>query len=117
MFIASGSTRFAKIFRDDHLTQVDCLILCDPELKSYQAMGWQKSLLALFNPATLLRGAGAFRQGYRQSAVVQGDPLQNGGLLVTDQAGHSLYQYASTGPGDHPEIEKVLQVLKSHPQN
>lgn len=99
--MSTGSAQFARAFREDHLQGVECTLLCDPEGESFGALGFRRNLRDLLQPTVLLRAVRAWTAGYRQSSL-QGDALQNGGVVRTDGAGAIVYFYASQGPGDHP---------------
>ena len=80
---------------------MDCVILVDPERRTYQALGLQRSWRGLFHWKVLWRALTLLLQGARQGEV-QGDAFQNGGVLITDATGLIVYRYASKWAGDHP---------------
>lgn len=101
MLIGNGTPDQARRFRQEFLADSNCVLLCDPELLSYRAMGMRRNWGSLLHPLVLLRALVVLLQGFRQGAV-QGDPFQNGGVLITDAKGDILYRYLSSRAGDHP---------------
>jgi hypothetical protein len=43
---------------------------------------------------------------------MQGDALQQGGVLVIAPDGTLVFRFASRVSGDHPEVERVLSAVK-----
>lgn len=85
-------------------------IWVDPERRSYDALGFSRSLGSTFSFASLRHGRRAWGSGNRQSRT-QGDPWQQGGALIVQPSGEVTYRYASAAAGDHPEVSAVLAAL------
>src|SRR5690606_34517699 len=88
----------------------DVTVLVDPGLKAYEAAGLKRSVGALLRPSVLGNAWRALRAGHGQG-LTQGDPWQQGGVLVVGQGGDLRYAYVSQAPGDHPPLEDVLAAL------
>jgi hypothetical protein len=83
----------------------------DPRRESYRHLGFVRSWKALLDPRTFRFGLRAFRKGFRQGPT-QGDPHQQGGVLVVEAGGKPVYGYASEVPGDMPPTEEVLAAAR-----
>ena len=106
--VGSGQPNFARAFRED--LNLDCPILLDPELRAYAAAGLRRDMRSTFNLKALGHGFRALRGGFRQEGI-QGDPWQQGGVLVINPAGTVLFQHVSEAAGDHPDPARVVAAL------
>jgi len=109
IFVGNGGPRHAKAFRA-HFAP-DSLVLTDPKLTSYRAIGARQGLLKTLGPQTWGSALRAWRRGARQSAV-QGHPFQQGGVLVMAPGDRVAYEYLSRAAGDHPAVADVLDALQ-----
>jgi AhpC/TSA antioxidant enzyme len=106
---------FAAAFRREHLADDARLqVLCDPQGASYRALALTRGVWSILDPRVMARGLAAWRAGFRQ-AQVQGDPLQNGGVLVVNATGVICYRQASRFAGDHPDPHAVLRAVERCP--
>ena len=85
-------------------------ILTDPSRDSYRALGMRRGVAATFNPTSLLSGVGAALRGNRQTSV-EGDPWQQGGLLLLGPGGQVLRLQRNRSAGDRPDLDKALRAL------
>jgi dehydrogenase/reductase SDR family protein 12 len=108
VIVGNGSQYFAAAFREDF--NLDCPVLCDPELLAYRAAGLRRGRVEILSPRLVLNVARAWRSGARQSGV-QGDPWQLGGVFVIRAGGALVYRHASQEAGDHPSPEAVIEAL------
>lgn len=108
--IGNGSPSFIAGFRDE--TGWAGPIYVDPSLEVYKAAGLKRGVLKTFNPAAAWRSIGTLRRGIRQGRT-QGDPWQQGGVLVVAPSGDVLYTHASEGPGDNASADEILTALRS----
>ncbi|MFT5686884.1 MAG: hypothetical protein ACI8RZ_007841 [Myxococcota bacterium] len=111
IFISTGSSHFARAFRQDFSVTVP--ILLDPSRQSYQLLGMVRGLSATFSGKTVVAGRRALKAGFRQGRT-QGDPWQQGGVLVIRPDGSVPYRYLSSGAGDHPPPQEVIAALEEH---
>jgi len=109
--IGNGSPSFIEGFREN--TGWHGPIYTDPSLEVYKVAGLKRGVLATLSPIKgVLRGVGAMRRGFRQGRT-QGDPWQQGGVLVIDKSGDVLWTHASEGPGDNASADQILAALHS----
>ena len=106
VFIGSGNTAMAADFRQQLKLEVPVWV--DPKRITYTHLGFKHSLSSVLSPSVLLNGLRAFRAGFRQGAT-QGDPWQQGGVLVVRRGGALEYGFASAVAGDHPPIDLVMK--------
>lgn len=106
--VGNGTPRMAAAFRAEQ--QVTFPVLVDPGLAAYKAAGLKRGVLTTFSPATVVRGIGAWRGGFRQGAT-QGDPWQQGGAFVLERGGAVRYAFVSDAAGHHPPPDELLAAL------
>jgi AhpC/TSA antioxidant enzyme len=108
--IGNGSPSFIDGFREE--TGWRGPIYVDPSLEVYKAAGLKRGVLRTFSPAAALRSIGTLSRGVRQGRT-QGDPWQQGGVLVISRSGDVLWSHASAGPGDNASAEQILSALRA----
>jgi len=106
--VGNGRAEQARQFSEEQ--SLPFALYTDPTRESYERAGLRRGLASSFGVGVVRRGLAALREGYRQGAV-QGDPLQQGGVLVVAPGGTVLYQYVSEEAGDHPPIDAILHAL------
>jgi hypothetical protein len=85
----------------------------DPELKTYQLLGFNRSRLSvLLDPRGAPHAARALARGFMQGRTA-GDPNQHGGVVVVKKGGEPVYAYASKVAGDMPPTDEVLQKARA----
>jgi hypothetical protein len=105
-FVGSGNALMAADFREQQ--QLEVPVLVDPKRVTYSQLGFTHSYGMLFNPRVWLNGLRATRAGFRQGKT-QGDPWQQGGVLVVRRGGALEWGYASATAGDHPPLDAVFE--------
>jgi hypothetical protein len=76
----------------------------------YDAAELVRGLTTTFNPRAGLNALRAIKGGFRQGRT-QGDPNQQGGVLVVATSGEIKFHYISKVAGDHPDVDRVLEAL------
>ncbi len=97
VFVGPGSAAMAKDFARTHALGVP--VLCDPERRLFAAAGMRRGLWTVLRLATLRSALRAFFAGHRQ-AKVQGDPMQQGGVLVLAADGKVVHAQRDCAAGD-----------------
>ena len=110
MVISFETIESSKKYLDD--TSLDWPVLVDDAKKLYQYFGmgeagfWDiwgyRTWLAYFKEITRGRSP---RKGH-------GDIQQRGGNVILDPAGIVRLHHIGNGPGDRPEVEHLLQVIR-----
>lgn len=108
MVIGNGSPVQAGFFAEDQ--HLEGSVFTDPERVTYRALGMREGLRSALKLRLLKNTARAYAKGFRQTRV-EGDPLQQGGVLVVDGTGRITFSYISETAGDHPTLEAVLTAL------
>ena len=107
--VGNGAPGFIPAFRE--ATKFPGPIYSDKKREAYAAAALTRGVgRTLLHPRALLAGVRAFAKGFRQGAT-QGDPWQQGGVLVIDSSGEVLYHYASAFSGDHPPDAAILDAV------
>lgn len=106
VFIGNGTAEMARDFQAfmeiPHLT-----VWTDPRRQTYRHLGFKRGWRSVLDGAALRYSLRAMRAGFRQGKT-QGDPIQQGGVLVVKQGGELVYGYASASAGDHPPTDEVV---------
>jgi AhpC/TSA antioxidant enzyme len=108
--IGNGSPSFIAGFRDE--TGYTGALYTDPSLATYRAAELVRGVLTTLDPRSLGGALRAFRRGQRQGRT-QGDPWQQGGVLVIDVTGEVVWHHASARPGDNASASEIVGALRS----
>jgi hypothetical protein len=104
--IGNGSPNFIEGFRNDTGYTGD--LFTDPSLKSYQLLNFRNSVTSLLGFKTIKSALHAISTGYLQKGI-QGDALQQGGVVVIDSDGEPVYFYADSEAGNHASLNEIIQ--------
>jgi hypothetical protein len=108
--VGSGTPNFIAGFRET--TGFPGRILSDPTLSAYKAAGMKRGLLRTINPLVAVYGVRALARGNMQGRT-QGDPTQQGGVLVILPGGGIAYEHHSSMAGDNAPAEDVVAALEA----
>ena len=106
--IGNGSPSFVAGFRAQ--TGYDGSLYTDPSLAVFEAAQLERGAARTLDPRSLGRTFGAFARGHRQGRV-QGDPWQQGGVLVVAPGGEVKWHYISERPADRPSAAQIAAAL------
>ncbi len=106
--IGNGTPNFIAGFREQ--TKYDGPVYTDPSLAAYRAAELKRGVARTFDPRALGKTVSAFVQGHRQGRT-QGDPWQQGGVLVVEPSGEVRFHHASERPGDNATVDQILAAL------
>ena len=107
--IGNGTPNFIAGFRET--TSWRGTIYTDPSLEAFELAGMKRGVLKTLNPLGALRSLATLGRGIRQGRT-QGDPWQQGGVLVITQAGEVVWSHESGGPGDNATVDQILAGLR-----
>ncbi|GJQ11338.1 hypothetical protein GpartN1_g3129.t1 [Galdieria partita] len=102
--VGQGSWQEARNFKA--LTNFPGDVYTDPELKTYEALEFTRSVKSFLQPGLLVRAYAAFREGLHQGPV-QGKAFQNGGVIVA-KGDKVFLQYKDPAPGKHVSTQHIL---------
>lgn len=108
-FIGSGTPAMAEDFKQS--LGLDVPVFTDPSRRTYAQLGFKRGVLSVVSPAVLASALRAWRAGFRQ-AKTQGDPVQQGGVVVVRAGGAPEYGFASAEAGDHPPLDVVMDAAR-----
>lgn len=113
VFVGNGSVNQAKrFFTDKKLPREGVSVVTDPERESFRAADMNRGYVRTFlNPGSIRAYAQAKESGHRITGLF-GDLTQLGGLLVTRPPAHFVYFHKSTHAGDHPDMKRVLEIVR-----
>jgi len=106
--VGNGTPAMAKGFAEKH--GLEGAVYTDPDRVTYRALGMARKLGATFSTKVLKGAARALKGGFRQERL-QGDPWQQGGVLIVSGDGDLVYEYLSETAGDHPPVSELLDAL------
>lgn len=107
--IGNGSPSFIEGFRDE--TKFDGPVYTDPSLATYKAAQLKRGVAKTFDPRGLFGAVKAFADGRRQGKT-QGDPWQQGGVLVVAPSGEIKWHHASERSGDNASAAAIVSALR-----
>lgn len=96
--IGNGETRYMNGFR--RKSRYDGPLYTNPSLSVYEALELRRGFRSTFRASTILRGIAAGARGFRQTKT-QGDPWQQGGILVVGTDGDIALLFRSDYAGHH----------------
>ncbi len=97
VFVGTGTPAMAAAFAREAAGVHP--VLCDRTRAAFAAARMPRGLASVLHPRALLNAWRALRDGFRQSRV-QGDPWQQGGVLVFDGEGALLHAAVDAVAGD-----------------
>jgi peroxiredoxin len=109
--VGTGAPHFARAFQEE-LGLGDVRMISDVDGRAYRLAGFRRGAGTLFSPAAIWNYVSAFLTGYSFRGM-QGDGLQQGGVLVIRPGGEVVYRYESRRSGDHPDPSAIVAALRS----
>jgi AhpC/TSA antioxidant enzyme len=107
--IGNGSPSFIAGLREH--TGWTGAVYTDPSLAAYRAAQLERGVLRTLDPRGYGKALRAMAAGQRQGRT-QGDPWQQGGVLVVGKDGRVLWQHASARAGDNAAPAQILAALR-----
>jgi peroxiredoxin len=108
--VGTGGPSFAKAFQKD-LGISDVEVYIDSARRAYDLAGFRRDVSGLVHPRAVWNYLRAFFSGHRYKGM-QGDALQQGGVLVVALDGALVFRFVSKVSGDHPEAEQVVAAVR-----
>jgi hypothetical protein len=108
LFVGSGTPAMAKDFQATHGGPHP--VFSDSGRKLFQAAGMARRLGSTLHWRLVKNAFRALRSGFRQQGV-QGDPWQQGGVLVFAADGELLHQQYDKAAGDVIDLDAVLAAV------
>ena len=108
VLVGNGTLEQARAFQDRYAPGV--AVYTDPSLRAYAALGLRRGVAATLGPASAVAFVRAHARGHRQGAI-EGDPWQQGGLVLMAPGGRALYVQRNRHAGDRPDVDGALAAL------
>lgn len=112
LFVGTGTPAMAKDFQATHGGRHP--VFSDSGRALFAAAGMQRRLGTTLHWRLVKNMFRALRGGFRQTKV-QGDPWQQGGVLVFDAGGQLRHQQYDGAAGDVIDLDAVMAALGSSP--
>jgi hypothetical protein len=106
--IGNGGPSFLAGFREQ--TGWDGPLYTDPSLTVYRAAGLKRGMTRTFHPFALGGTIRALARGARQGRT-QGDPWQQGGVIVVARDGRVRWHHAADHSADNPSADDIAAAL------
>lgn len=107
--ISNGAPHYIQGFRED--TGYTGEIYTDPSLESYRLLHFKKSYWSLVGVQSMKEMIRASTSGYHQ-LLIQGEPDQQGGVVVIDTNATVHYFYKNKEAGDHAPLEQIIEAYQ-----
>ena len=108
VFVGTGTPAMAADFARQHAGPHP--VLSDVARRAFQAAGMRRTWRSTLHWRLVANAWRALRRGHRQGRV-QGDPWQQGGVLVFAADGQILHQQYDAVGGDEIDLDAVVAVL------
>jgi hypothetical protein len=109
-FVGNGRPDQAAAFASHEVP--GCTVLTDPSRQTYKAMGMIRGVLPTLGPGSAAAAVGAALRGHRQTTL-EGDPWQQGGLVLVGRDSRILFLQRNRSAGDRPDLEGALAALSA----
>ena len=108
-FVGNGRPDMARHFAEKEVP--GATVLTDPSLDTYRALGMRRGVAETLSLRSSVSAVGALLRGNMQTRT-QGDPWQQGGLMVLDRQGRILFLQRNRDAGDRPDLDAALKTLR-----
>ncbi len=108
--ISNGPPHFIGPFRED--TGYEGPLYTDPSRKSYRLLGFKRGMMYMGGLKSMKETLRAVTTGHAVLKV-EGDTLQQGGVVVIGPDNDVLFLYRNEETGDHAPMEDVLEAYTS----
>lgn len=96
----------------EKLADLPVTIVTDPSLETFKLAELERSILATIGPSAIRAAMRARKQGYRQVSI-EGDKLQQGGILLLDESGAAVFYHRNDNLGDHADSAAVVAAARA----
>ncbi len=110
VFVGTGAPLMAASFAREHANGLP--VLSDPTRRAFALAGMRRGLWTVVRLGAILNMLRALLAGHRQTKV-QGDPWQQGGVVVLDAQGLLVHRQVDRAAGDAIDWAKVVSAVPS----
>lgn len=108
VFVGTGTAPMAAAFAREHADGLP--VLGDPTKRVFELAGMRRGLGTVLRFGMVRNLLRALRRGHRQTKV-QGDPWQQGGVLVLDGNGAVVHRQVDRAAGDAIDWARVVAAI------
>lgn len=108
VFVGNGSPQQARHFQERQVR--GCPVYTDPRRDLYRVLGMRRGVTATLGPKSIAAGIRSTLKGHVQTSV-QGDPWQQGGLLLLRPGGGIGFLQRNQTAADRPDLKAALAAL------
>jgi hypothetical protein len=113
LLVGNGAPHYIDAFLErQDLSDKNVTVVTDPTLRSHQAAQLDRSSWATIGPRAVKDAVVAFARGYRQTGI-EGDRLQQGGVVLLDREGKVAFHHSNPSLGAHADAAKLLEAARS----
>lgn len=113
VFVGNGEVdKLRNFVAKVSLAETPARALTDPTLVSYKALGFKHSVGSTISPLAVFNVVRAISRGNIQTSV-EGDPLQQGGFLITNATGEVALLHREKTLGDYLPISGAMEMVKA----
>lgn len=110
VYVSTGTPAMAKDFAAKE--GLGGLVLSDIDRKAFAAARMPRSLWKLLHPRFVANLWRSLRAGFKQTGV-QGDPWQQGGVLVFARDGRLVHQQVDGAAGDLLDVDAIVAAARA----
>ena len=88
-------------------------VYTDPGRVLYKGLQMAQGVRSSINLSSTIHVKRAIERGFRQRRI-QGDPWQQGGVMLIRKNGEVPWLYRSKVAGDHPSTDEIVRALSTH---
>jgi peroxiredoxin len=112
VFVGNGKAQYIDGFVERNGVPSELArVVTDPSLRVFDAAGMVRSRMSTFGPKALLHLGRSIARGHKQTSI-EGEPLQQGGVIVVAADGTIVYAHADRFAGDHAPTDDVVAAAK-----
>lgn len=108
-FVGNGTPAMLEDFKTS--LGLDVPVFTDSSRQTYAQLGFRRGMGSVVSLRVFVSAVRAWKAGFRQ-AKTQGDPVQQGGVVVVRAGGKPEYGFASETAGHHPPLDEVLAAAR-----
>lgn len=106
--VGTGTATQARAFQASR--RIPFRVLTDPSRLSFDAAGMRRDMWATLHPGVIGHALRAARAGFVQG-LTQGDPWQQGGVLLIRPGGEIVWSHISQAAGDHEDVDVLMNAV------
>ena len=112
VFVGNGAPNFIEGFVERNGLSPAVEVVTDPSLEVFRIAGMERSRRSTYGPRAVVNAGRAVLRGFRQTAI-EGDALQQGGVIVIAKGGEVAYVHRDRALGDHAPTDEVVAAARA----